>query len=203
LVDDDLSAHTAVREALTTFDDRWALRSYERAGQALERIPVERPAVVLMDIWMPAMSGLECAGRLKALVPDLPVVMFTGRADASGILLSLMAGAHGYLIKPVAPAELDRALQAVLKGETPLCPRAQTLLAGHYRSLGAALTDATNLTLREREVLVCLIRHMHDKDIAEQLGISGGTVHVHVSSILGKLGVHSRAELLKKIYRLT
>ena len=200
LVDDEESVHAAVRKAIGDLDGRWALCCYGRAAAALERIREERPAVVLMDIWMPEMSGIECTWRLKTILPDLPVIMHTGRADASGMLLSFMAGANGYLIKPASPAELKRAVQAALNGETALCPRAQTLLAGHCRNWGVALNQAASLTLREREVLVCLMQYVHDKDIAQHLGIAEGTVHLHVTSILRKLGVHSRGEALKKIF---
>jgi DNA-binding NarL/FixJ family response regulator len=126
----------------------------------------------------------------------------TAHNETEVVLLSLLAGASGCLIKPVSPSELKLAVEDALAGETHLCPRAQTLLGRCLRGWAVVATAEAGLSPREQDVLLCLFQRLPNKDIAEKLKIAKATVHAHVINIFKKLEVHSRAGAARKALSL-
>jgi DNA-binding NarL/FixJ family response regulator len=166
------------------------------AADALKTIPKIKPDVVLMDIRMPEMSGIECTQRLKAVLPKTHFVMLTGMVDAYFLFQSLMAGASGYLVKPVTVAQCKQAVIEVMEGGAPLSKQvARMLVQSFSKSFGPGNqtgVHSKHLSAREREVMACLFQGASDKEIAGTLGIGTGTVHSHMHSIFEKLGVTTR-----------
>jgi DNA-binding NarL/FixJ family response regulator len=155
------------------------------AVQAAERLA---PDVVLMDLAMPAMDGVEATRRVRVAAPDAQVVVLTSFSDRDRILDALEAGAAGYLLKDAEPEELLRGIRAAAAGESPLDPKAARALLD---ARAAAATRPT-LTAREREVLVLLAEGLPNKLIAARLGISEKTVKAHLTRVYAALGVWDR-----------
>ncbi len=165
-----------------------------RAGieEALEK----EPDVVLLDMRMPDMDGVEVLKALRARRPLLPVAMLTTSRQENDVIESLQNGAHGYLLKDMEPEELVEALGQIKTGTTVVAPELTAILAKAVQgeqSVSAPATGA-DLTPREREILCHLAEGQSNKVIARNLGISDGTVKLHVKAILRKLDVHSRVE---------
>jgi DNA-binding NarL/FixJ family response regulator len=138
--------------------------------------------------------------RIKALAPGLPVLIISGDSDPTSIVERCAAGAGGYVLKPLAPEELARALASVARGQPVLCPEAQKALLHTVHGAATATTLwARGLSSREQEVAGCLLAGWSEKDIADRLGIMYDTLHVHLVRIYKKLGVHSRKQAVAKL----
>ena len=197
VVDDDPALHAQVREQLQQAGEPWHVTAYHSGADALKGMAAALPQVVLMDIGMPEMSGIECAHQLKQKHPALPVVMHTRRAQPDLVMSALRAGARGYMVKTAALNGLVPLLNKAITGGLALCVEAERLLMeAMHRSLPAA--PEWGLTRRENEVLLCLCRHLSNKEIATALGLSEKTVHVHLAGIFKKLKVHDRKSALQK-----
>jgi DNA-binding NarL/FixJ family response regulator len=164
--------------------------------------------LVLMDLDMPGMSGVECTRRIKARLPAAPVVVLTVFEDRSSIVEAICAGADGYLLKRTPADSLLLQLRAVLAGGSPLSAGvARTVLEvvrhvnGRASVPLAGAGDPVDLTQREREVLTCLVRGMSYKAAARSLGISIDTVRSHIRAVYGKLQVHNVAEAVGRALR--
>jgi DNA-binding NarL/FixJ family response regulator len=177
------------------------LGQYANAETALEAIPNERPNVVLMDINLPGMNGVECVRRLKQLAPETQVVMLTAYEDTENIFNSLAAGASGYLLKRTSSAELLTAIRDVRKGGSPMTTHIARKVVQSFQKAGASLQATEKLSQREQEVLDCLSQGFLYKEIAEKLGISYETVHTYIRRIYEKLQVRTRTEAVAKFLR--
>jgi len=177
------------------------LAEYANAEAALEAIPKERPNVVLMDINLPVMNGVECARRLKQLAPELQVVMLTAYEDTENIFNSLAAGASGYLLKRTTSADLLTAIRDVHKGGSPMTTHIARKVVQSFQKAGDSIQQTENLSPREQEVLDCLSHGFLYKEIAEKLGISYETVHTYIRRIYEKLQVRTRTEAVAKFLR--
>jgi two-component system nitrate/nitrite response regulator NarL len=169
------------------------------AGQeGVELIPELEPDVVLLDLRMPGMNGLEVLRTLRDAENSVPVVMLTTSEEEADLLEALRLGAQGYLLKDMDPDELVAALRRAQQGETVIAPRLTSALAraaqGETRAVPGRMELEELLTPREFEILQHLAEGQSNKVIARELGISDGTVKLHVKSILRKLNVHSRVE---------
>ncbi|MGA1561717.1 MAG: response regulator [Gammaproteobacteria bacterium] len=169
------------------------------AGQeGVELIPELEPDVVLLDLRMPGMNGLEVLRTLRDMENPVPVVMLTTSEEEADLLEALRLGAQGYLLKDMDPDELVAALRRAQQGETVIAPRLTSALAraaqGETRGVPGRMELEELLTPREFEILQHLAEGQSNKVIARELGISDGTVKLHVKSILRKLNVHSRVE---------
>lgn len=168
------------------------------AEEALEKIPPLKPDVVLMDIALPGMSGIECTARLKQLLPQTQVLIVTVYSDTQKIFQALQAGASGYLLKRTPPKELLKAIRDVLEGSGPMTGQIARKLIELFHRPTPAQTEGTALTPRETEVLELLAQGFAYKEIADRLGMSFHTVNMHLRHIYEKLHVRSRGEAAAK-----
>jgi DNA-binding NarL/FixJ family response regulator len=178
------------------------LSHYPTAEAALEALPSERPSVVLMDINLPGMNGVECVRKLKSLLPETQVMMLTAYEDTDNIFNSLAAGASGYLLKRTSSAELLEAIRDVSKGGSPMTAHiARKVVLSFQRSAAPSAPPTEDLSPREKEVLDCLAQGFLYKEIADKLGISYETVHTYIRRIYEKLQVRTRTEAVAKFLK--
>jgi DNA-binding NarL/FixJ family response regulator len=172
------------------------------AEKALEALPAKKPNVVLMDINLPGMSGVDAVKHLKPLLPDTQFVMLTVYEDADHIYNALSAGATGYLLKQTPRAELLGAVEDVHRGGSPMTSNIARKVVQSFKQ-GARLNAEEGLSPREQEVLDLLARGYLYKEIAERLNISVPTVNTYVRRMYEKLHVRSRAQAVAKYAHLT
>jgi DNA-binding NarL/FixJ family response regulator len=166
---------------------------------ALESLPQWKPEVVIMDIGLPDISGIECTARLKAVLPDVQVLILTVYGDNERVFQALEAGASGYLLKRSSPAEILQAIADVHGGGAPMTGEiARKVVQSFRKPTNSATSDGEKLTPREEEVLDLLAQGYVTKEIAEKLAISFDTVRFHLKHIYSKLHVRSRAEAIVK-----
>jgi DNA-binding NarL/FixJ family response regulator len=186
--------HDVVRRGLTALLDGaegFAVVGAAADGEEAVALAGEHePDVVLMDLSMPGVDGIEATRRLMAARPDSRVVVLTSFSDRERILLALDAGAVGYLLKDAEPDELLRGIEAAARGESPLAPKAaKAVLTARAESRPAA-----ELTAREQEVLGLLAEGLANKQIARRLGIAEKTVKAHLTSVFQSIGVTDRTQ---------
>lgn len=177
------------------------LRCVSRFGsgeEALAALPDALPDVVLMDIGLPKMSGVECVRQLKARSPSIQVIMLTVYGDSDRVFSALLAGANGYLLKRTATADLVAAIQHVYRGESPMDGLIARQVVQYFNRKGATSLDLVHLSRREREVLDHLAKGEAYKQIADKLEISIETLRGYIKSVYHKLHVHSRGEAVAK-----
>lgn len=174
---------------------------YADGEEAIAKIPKEVPNVVLMDINLPKMSGIECVRRLKPLVPSAHILMLTVYEDSDKIFDSLLAGASGYLLKRTPQSQIIEAISDVHRGNSPMTGHIARKVVQYFNQRGSADSEIEKLSKREREVLDCLAKGIPYKEIADVLGVSIDTVRIHIKGIYGKLHVHSRGEAVAKYLR--
>jgi DNA-binding NarL/FixJ family response regulator len=210
LVADD---HPVVREGLSTIvdveDDITVVGQASDGAEALRLARQLRPDVVLMDLKMPNVDGVEAIERIRGELPETHVLILTTYADEEYIMDGIRAGARGYLLKDASPDELVRAIRIVARGESLLQPTVAARVLDKLSELmtadetpPAAPTSDTHLTAREREVLRLLAGGARNRDVAEALFISERTVKNHVSSAMQKLDANTRAEAVAKAIQL-
>jgi DNA-binding NarL/FixJ family response regulator len=186
--DDHPLALAGLRQLLAALDDI-ALVGAAASGEEAVRLAAEHaPDVVLMDLEMPGMDGIQATRELLARRPATAVVVLTSFSDRERILASLDAGAVGYLLKDVEPDELARAIHAAARGQSPLHPRAARELLDQRQELGP------QLTAREEEVLALLAHGLPNKLIARRLSISERTVKGHLTHVFERIGVTDRTQ---------
>ena len=202
--------HAVVRQGLRTFlelqDDMEVVGEAEDGEEAVALVQATEPDVVLLDLVMPRVDGIEATRRIREHTPSTRILVLTSFADDRTVLPAVRAGAAGYLLKDVQPPELARAIRIVHAGEALLAPSVATMLVEQLAAEdadggpGGAGSDSTSraerahLTPRELEVLAELVRGRANKAIAFELGVSERTVKTHVSNILGKLGFSDRTQ---------
>jgi DNA-binding NarL/FixJ family response regulator len=196
-VDDHEGVCAAIKELAKS--ENWTMECYLDGYQAVQRIPSTHPDLVLMDIRMPGLSGIECTRKLKCLAPSVPIVMLTAYSDFENIVFSLIAGAIGFLLKPVSLEQFKDVVSRVMQGSTALCDEAQTALLSFLRP--AFLYGLRSVhSERELQIMTCLIQDMSDKEIANRLNIAPNTVHVHLVHLFRLFGVHNRGEAAHKFF---
>ncbi len=175
--------------------------SYRTAEEALMVIPEDPPDVVLMDINLPKMNGIECVRQLKTLVPAAQVLMLTVYEDSDKIFNSLVAGASGYLLKRTPQTEILAAIADVHRGNSPMTGHIARKVVQYFNLRGSAGSDIDKLSRREREVLEYLAKGLPYKEISDLLSVSIDTIRIHIKGIYSKLHVHSRGEAVAKFLR--
>ncbi|MEY2429033.1 MAG: hypothetical protein QOJ40_1918 [Verrucomicrobiota bacterium] len=166
--------------------------------EALQKIPRLLPDVVLMDIHLPNMSGLDCTRRLKELCPSVQVLILTVYEDNERIFGALKAGAGGYLLKRADPADILQAIQEVKQGGAPMSSQIARRVVQSFRADAGNAAKVEDLSRREEEILQHLSKGYSSKEIADRLSVSVNTVRTHLQHIYEKLHVRSRTEAVVK-----
>jgi DNA-binding NarL/FixJ family response regulator len=201
IVDDERKLCESIAAFVNGSSGFKCVSSYHSAEAALEHLPADKPDVVLMDINMTGMNGVECVRRLKQLIPETQVVMLTVYEDTDNIFNALAAGAAGYLLKRTKSAELLEAIREVHRGGSPMTTHIARKVTQSFIRAGPSPQPTENLSEREQEVLDCLSQGLIYKEIAEKLGISYETVHTYIRRIYEKLQVRTRTEAVAKFLR--
>lgn len=178
-------------------DKLCCVNSYASAEAALAGIQEDHPDVVVMDINLPGLDGVECVRRLKAELPATQFLMLTVYEETDKIFNSMLAGASGYLLKRASAQELMDAIQQVHLGGSPISYRIARKVVNYFNQLGGA-SEITKLSQREQQVLEALAKGAAYKEIADQLSLSIETIRMNVKHIYAKLHVHSRGEAAAK-----
>lgn len=200
LVDDHVLVRSAIRQALDAPDIE-LVGEASRAEEALEMAVRLRPDLLLLDIDLPGMTGLEAVRELAPRLPDTRVVMLTVSVDRRDLLDAVRHGAGGYLTKDLSGEALLRAVRGIRRGDLPMSRAHAALVVDHLARRGRSAVAGDGLealSTREREVLRLLAEGMTDREIAVGLALSPRTVESHVSSVLRKLGVRNRAEAAQR-----
>ncbi|MEO0471559.1 MAG: response regulator transcription factor [Bacteroidota bacterium] len=193
IVEDDHDIRQTLSLIIDGTPDFSCQHAFASCEAAIPEIVDFQPDVVLMDIDLPGMNGIEGVKKLKQKRPNLNILMLTVHADDQALFDSLCAGASGYLIKSTPPVAILRAIEEVHLGGAPMSmPIARRVLQSFHRNTESPLTD------REQEILKLLCDGLNYKVIAEKLFVSGHTVRTHIKNIYQKLHVNSRAEAVKK-----
>jgi DNA-binding NarL/FixJ family response regulator len=197
IVEDDAGFRSGLERLLGRTHDFRCRGSFATGEAGLDAIPAIKPDVVMMDLNLPGMNGVECVRKLKALLPSAQIVMLTVYEDPDQIYNALSAGATGYLLKQTPPAELLNAIRDVHSGGAPMSSQIARKVVLSFQSVPVT-TEAEGLSAREREVLDYLVQGFLIKEIGEKLGIGFDTVRTYVRRIYEKLHVHSRAQAVAK-----
>jgi DNA-binding NarL/FixJ family response regulator len=199
IVEDDPRVRASLARLVDSTPGFRCVSNHSSAEDALEGIPGFTPDVVLMDINLPGISGVECVRKLKPSLPRTQVIMLTVYQNTDHIFKALAAGATGYLLKQTPPTELLAAIRDVHAGGSPMSGHiARKIVQSFQEPASEAQTAAESLSPREAEVLDLLAKGFLYKEIADQMKISYATVHTHIRHVYEKLHVRSRTEAVAK-----
>ena len=194
LVEDQPKVRYSWTKLINSFPDFKCVCACSTGEEALRVIPQEQPDVVLMDIFLPRMSGIECTSRLKALLPQTQIIILTAMDDQELVFLALEAGADGYLLKRTKPSDLRSALLDVLGGGAPMTSQIARRVIESFRQKAKIRDESAHLSVREEQILVLLSQGYPNKLIADKLELSIDTVCSHLKHVFNKLHVSSRTE---------
>jgi DNA-binding NarL/FixJ family response regulator len=201
IVEDDDGIRESLAVIVAGSEGFRCVSRHRSAEDALRDLPAAKPDVVLMDINLPKMSGINCVRKLKELLPSTQTLMLTVYEDNDSIFDSLAAGASGYLLKRTPPARLLEAIDEVHKGGSPMTTSIARRVVQSFQTMGRSTREEENLTPREEEILSYLAKGYRYKEIADQLFISVETVRSHLHRVYEKLHVRSRTEAVVKFLR--
>ena len=202
IVEDNEKLRATLAKVIDRAEGFHCVSHYGSAEDALKNLPVVKPDVVLMDINLPGINGVECVRKLKVLLPKTQVMMLTVYEDTDNIFAALAAGASGYMLKRTPAKELLEAIHEVLRGGSPMTTHIARKVVLSFQLSAAASAKTANelseLSDREQQVLDLLSQGLIYKEIAEKLGISYETVHTYIRRIYEKLQVRTRTEAVAK-----
>lgn len=199
IFDDNPSLLDGLRLLLQESDTIFLAGSYSSAEHAVPIIRNDKPDVVLMDIQMPGISGIEAVRKIKVTFPELPILMQTVFEDTEKVFAAICAGASGYILKSTTSEKLLEAILEVYAGGSPMSPPiARKVLQLFQHQFADVQQDYQTLTPREREVLSCMVKGQSYKMIADVCNITFNTVHSHIKKIYEKLHVNSASEAVAK-----
>ena len=201
IVEDSDKFRETLARVLNRSEGFRCISQYPNAEDALKALPQDKPEVVLMDINLPGMNGVECVRQLKQLMPTIQVMMLTVYEDTENIFNALAAGATGYMLKRTPRDELLEAIREVHRGGSPMTTHIARKVVLSFQRAAPAASPTENLSPREQEVLDCLAKGFLYKEIAEKLNISYETVHTYIRRIYEKLQVRTRTEAVAKFLR--
>jgi DNA-binding NarL/FixJ family response regulator len=200
IIEDNPQYRTAISIILQLNENYRLIHKLENCDEMMGRFEVDKPEVVLMDIDMPGMNGIEAVWELKKHWPEMRIIMLTVFEDDEKIFGAIKAGANGYLLKKDTPQKILDAIAAVYNGESPMNGVIATKVLEYFQKQQKRNTELTqyHLTGREKEILQLLIKGNSYKEISATLFISVETLNSHIKNIYRKLNVHSRSELAAK-----
>jgi len=198
IVEDDRGLREQIVQILETAPDIKCLGAFDSAEAALPQILEKNPDVVLMDIKLPGMSGIQCAAEIKRNKPAMQIIMVTIYEDSERIFRALKAGANGYLVKSSPPEQLLGAIRDVYQGGAPMSSPIARKVVQHFHLLGPSVDEEQNLSPRERQVLDLLAMGFIYKEIGSKLDIGTETVRTYVKNICQKMHVRGRLEAVAK-----
>ena len=200
IVEDDEIIRKSLERLLNRSGDFSCSGCYPSAEEALAAVPKKTPDMLLMDINLPGMNGVECVRRLKPLCPKLQIVMLTIYDNLELVFEALRAGAVGYLLKQNRPEEILSALREVGQGGAPMSSQIARMVVQAFHT-EPSKDDFSSLSERERTVLDYLAQGLQNKEISDKLGLGYDTVRTYVRRIYDKLHVHSRAQAIAKLHK--
>lgn len=198
VVEDDRGLREQLVQILKTAPDMLCVGAFASAESALPQIAEKKPDVVLMDIRLPGMSGIDCVAEIKKIAPTMQIIMVTIYEDSERIFCALKAGASGYLVKSSPPEQLLAAIRDAHNGGAPMSSHIARKVVQHFHLIGPSVKEAENLSPREREVLDLLSLGFIYKEIGGKLNIGTETVRTYVKNICHKMHVRSRLEAVAK-----
>ena len=198
IVEDDEVFRLGLLELIDAAPDCRCVCACSTGEEAIKQVPRHKPDVVLMDIRLPRMSGIECTAHLKEAQTNLHVIMLTASEDGDRIFQALQAGASGYLVKQSDPGTILQAIREIGEGGAPMTRQVARRVVESFRKSSPKLP---NLSKREREILDSLAQGYATKEVAHQLSISVNTIRTHLQHIYEKLQVRSRTEAVVKYLR--
>jgi DNA-binding NarL/FixJ family response regulator len=198
IVEDNKTTREGLETIINLSSDYRCICTCSTAEEALTALPKHKPEVVLMDIQLPNMSGVECVAQLKELMPAVQVVMVTVYEDPDRIFRALRAGASGYLLKRATPEQVLSAIRDVQQGGVPMSGEIARKVIAHFQKQESATAEVEKLSAREREVLDLVVHGFTNKEIADRLSVTVEAIRWHLKHIYQKLHVHSRTEAALK-----
>ncbi len=198
IVEDNRTTREGLEKIINLSPGYRCISTCVTAEDALRVLPQQRPEIVLMDIQLPKMSGVECVAHLKELLPAVQVIMVTVYEDPDRIFRALRAGASGYLLKRATPEQVLAAIREVQEGGAPMSGEIARKVIAYFRNQTAASAEVDKLSARERDVLELVVHGFSNKEIADRLSVSLEAVRWHLKHIYHKLHVHSRTEAALK-----
>ena len=201
VIEDNDTYRNAIAELVDSTEGMRCTHAFQSCERALKALEDEfAPEIILMDIGLPGMSGIEGLGRIKAISPSTELIMLTVFDDEKKIFEAICAGASGYLLKSAQPHEIIEAVHQVLVGGAPMDARIARKVLDMFSRLSLP-TEEYGLTGREKEILRLIVDGLTAKGIAEKLFLSFRTIDTHVKNIYTKLHVHSRSGAVAKTFR--
>ena len=201
IVEDDNSWRTSLETLVQETDGLAWVGSHPTGEAAVAAIPRQRPAVVLMDINLPKMSGVECTRQLKVALPEVQIIMLTAYDDNDLVFQALQAGATGYLLKRASADKIVEAIREVNSGGAPMSTYIARKVVQFFQPPPFVPQADLGLSKRETEVLTLVARGLADKEVADTMGLSATTVRSYLRTIYSKLHVHSRLQAVQKARR--
>ena len=198
IVEDNKTTREGLETIVNLSTDFRCVCTCSTAEEALKVLPKHEPELVLMDIQLPNMSGVDCVARLKELLPAIKAIMVTVYEDPDRIFRALRAGASGYLLKRSTPDEVLNAMREIQQGGGAMSGEIARKVIGYFREQNTVNAEVEDLTPREREVLELVVHGLSNKEISERLSVTVAAVRFHLKHIYQKLHVHSRTEAALK-----
>lgn len=198
IIEDNEQYRKAMKVMIDMHEQYQLLHALENGENMIEYFSLSRPDVVLMDIDMPGMNGIQAAWEIKKHFPEIRILILTVFEDEDKIFGALKAGANGYLLKKDSPSKIMDSIEAVYNGESPMNGMMASKVLDYFQNMAKSQLDQSSLTDREKEILTLLIKGYSYKEIASGIFISSETLNSHIKNIYRKLNVHSRSELTAK-----
>ncbi|HEV9035410.1 MAG TPA: response regulator transcription factor [Puia sp.] len=201
IIEDIADIRHGLERIIADAPDFLLLSSYDNAEDAISSLPDIRPDIVIADIQLPGLSGIDCIRLVKAVCPSVQFMMFTIYEDSEQVFEALEAGANGYLLKQTPQDRILDAIRELHQGGSPMSSGIARRVVSSFRKQALQSADANVLSARESEVLQLLAKGLLYKEIGQRLQISTGTVRQHIHKIYGKLQVQNKTEAINKAFR--
>jgi DNA-binding NarL/FixJ family response regulator len=198
IVEDNRKISEGMAFLINSSETAQCISTHRTAEDALKQIPVLQPNVILMDIKLPQMSGIDCTRKLKEMMPEVQILMLTMYEDSDLVFKSILAGASGYLVKRTSAAKILEAIEEISSGASPMSGRIARMMVEYFRNMKRSAPELENLSKREQAVLELLAKGYRYKEIADELKMAFDTVRTHLRNIYEKLHVHSRTDAVAK-----